>query len=141
LVGLDGSPGSEQALARAIELAAVQHAELWAVSVAEVVPRYVETIDEVAEASDYAGSYFKQLHTQAFDRAKEAGLELRAEVVIGHPAHAVVEFATANRMDLVVIGHSGHSSVWGQFLGTTADKIVRHAPCSVLVVRGNGKFA
>jgi nucleotide-binding universal stress UspA family protein len=140
LVGLDGSPGSEQALAKAIELATLQQAELWAVSVAEVVPRYVETIDEVAEASDHATAYFARLHRQAYDRAKHAGIELHAETLIGHPAHGVVEFAAKHDVDLVVIGHSGHTSLWGQFLGTTADKIVRHAPCSVLVVRSeNGR--
>jgi nucleotide-binding universal stress UspA family protein len=53
----------------------------------------------------------------------------------GHAAQRVVEFARKEGADLIVIGHSGHSSVWGTFLGTTADKIVRHAACSVLVVR------
>jgi nucleotide-binding universal stress UspA family protein len=37
--------------------------------------------------------------------------------------------------DLIVIGHSGHSGVWGLFLGTTAEKVSRHAPCSILIVR------
>jgi nucleotide-binding universal stress UspA family protein len=34
-----------------------------------------------------------------------------------------------------VIGHSGHSRVWGRFLGDAASKIVGHARCAVLVVR------
>jgi hypothetical protein len=37
--------------------------------------------------------------------------------------------------DLVVIGHSGLSGVWGLFLGTTAEKVSRHAACSVRIVR------
>ena len=135
LVGLDGSSGSEEALTKAIELTRLQQADLWALSVAEVVPRYVETIDEVAEASDHANAYFGELQRQAYDRAKQAGIELQVEILVGHAAHAVVEFAETHDIDLVVIGHSGQTSIWGQFLGTTADKIVRHAPCSVLVVR------
>ncbi len=35
--------------------------------------------------------------------------------------------------DLIVLGHSGHSAVWGRFLGTTAEKVSRHAHCSVLI--------
>jgi nucleotide-binding universal stress UspA family protein len=35
----------------------------------------------------------------------------------------------------LIIGHRGHSGIWGRLLGTTADKVVDHAPCSVLVVR------
>ena len=34
-----------------------------------------------------------------------------------------------------VMGHMGHSSVWGTFMGTTAEKVTRHVTCSVLVVR------
>jgi nucleotide-binding universal stress UspA family protein len=40
-----------------------------------------------------------------------------------------MEYATAEQADLLVLGHSGHSSVWGQFMGTTADKLVRRAAC------------
>jgi nucleotide-binding universal stress UspA family protein len=36
---------------------------------------------------------------------------------------------------LVVVGHTGHSGVWGRFLGTTAEKVSRHAAGSVLIVR------
>jgi len=39
------------------------------------------------------------------------------------------------RYDLVVVGHAGHSHVWGSFMGTTAEKVSRHAPCDVLIVR------
>jgi len=135
LVGVDGSAGSLRAVTRAIELAVLQHAELWAISVEEVVPRYVETIDEVADANERARSQFKRLQRQAYDEAKQAGIELRAEILVGHAAHSIVEYAADNDVDLLVVGHSGHSGVWGQFLGTTADKVMRHAHCSVLVVR------
>ena len=44
-------------------------------------------------------------------------------------------YAEEVNADLLVIGHSGRSGIWGRVLGTTADKIVDHAHCSVLVVR------
>lgn len=37
--------------------------------------------------------------------------------------------------DVIVIGQSGHSNVWSNFLGTTVDKWARHAPCDILIVR------
>ncbi len=37
--------------------------------------------------------------------------------------------------DLIVLGHSGHSAVWGPLLGAVTEKVSRHAPCSVLIVR------
>lgn len=45
------------------------------------------------------------------------------------------QYALEVGADLLIIGHSGHSGIWGRLLGTTADKVVDHAPCSVLVVR------
>jgi nucleotide-binding universal stress UspA family protein len=47
----------------------------------------------------------------------------------------MVRAAERHRADLIVVGHSGHSSVWGRFLGSTAEKTGHHAPCSVLIVR------
>ena len=37
--------------------------------------------------------------------------------------------------DLIVIGHSDHSALWGRLLGDTADRIADQAPCSVLIVK------
>jgi Universal stress protein family len=42
---------------------------------------------------------------------------------------------TAATTWLVAMGHTGHSSVWGTFMGTTAEKVTRQVTCSVLVVR------
>ncbi len=53
----------------------------------------------------------------------------------GHPAQQIVQVAQEHRADLIVIGHSGHSGVWGRFLGSTAEKVSRHAACSVLLAR------
>jgi len=53
----------------------------------------------------------------------------------GHPAKAIVEVAKEGKFDLSLMGHSGLSEVWTRLLGTTAEKVSRHAPCSVLIVR------
>lgn len=135
IVGLDGSAGSKKALGAALTLAIGQDAALIAVSIEERLPRYAGTIDEVEEAKQQANDYFGQVQREAYDRAKQAGVELRAVTLSGHAAQRLVEYVAAEHADLLVIGHSGHTAIWGQFLGTTADKIVRHAPCSVLVVR------
>lgn len=135
LVGLDGSKGAHKALDAALQLAAEQGAELLAVSVEERLPHYAAMVGEVEEAKRQANDYFGRVQREAYDRAKQAGIELRAVTLAGHAAQRIVEYANAEKVDLLVLGHSGHTGVWGQFLGTTADKIVRHAPCSVLIVR------
>lgn len=62
-------------------------------------------------------------------------MKLHTDTVAGNVAKSIVEYAATGAFDLLVIGQTGQSGVWGTFLGTTADKVVRHAPCSVLVVR------
>ena len=135
LVGLDGSAGSKRALGVAIGLAVEQGAELRAVSVEERLPHYAAMVDEVEEAKRQANEYFQRVQREAYDHAKQAGIELQVATLAGHAAQRIMEYANAEQADLLVLGHSGHSSVWGQFMGTTADKLVRHAPCSVLIVR------
>jgi nucleotide-binding universal stress UspA family protein len=53
----------------------------------------------------------------------------------GHPAKTIVQIAKEGKFDLMLVGHSGLSGVWAAFWGTTAEKVSRHAPCGVLIVR------
>ena len=68
-------------------------------------------------------------------RAEQAGVELKSLLRAGHPAQTIVEVAKEGEFDVILVGHSGLSGVWAAFLGTTAEKVSRHAPCSVLIVR------
>lgn len=136
LVGFDGSEGSWKALRLALTLARQQPgAEVWALSVEERLPHAPELLDELLEEKERQNALFQLLQRQAMGLAEEEGIVLQVRTVAGHPAQAIVRFAQQGGFDLLVIGHSGRSGVWGSFLGSTADKIVRHAPCSVLVVR------
>lgn len=48
----------------------------------------------------------------------------------------ITEAAKALGADLIVIGTHGYTGIKRALLGSTAEKVVRHAPCPVLVVRG-----
>ncbi len=133
-VGFDGSEGAWKALREAVRLARLEKAELWVISIEEL-PRYPGAPSEVKEEKEAANHYLHRLHQEAAAFANGEGVTLHADIRIGHPARGLVDYVTERGVDLLVLGHSGHSSLWGTFLGTTADKVVRHAPCSVLVVR------
>ena len=94
-----------------------------------------EVIDELAEEKERENAIFASVHREAIDVAKAAGVDLRVQMIVGHAAQGIVRFAEQDGFDLLVIGHSGRSGVWGTFLGSTAEKIVRHSKCAVLVVR------
>ena len=135
LVAYDGSDGSRRALARACELARAGESEAWALAVLEHLPRYAATVGEVEETQEQGRQYLGEVLDEARRLAAAQGVTLNVEQAAGQPAQAIVRYAQEHAFDLIVLGHSGHSGVWGAFLGTTADKIVRHAECSVLVVR------
>ena len=135
LLAYDGSEGANRALEAGIDLAKIHGAELWAVAVEERLPRYSATIDEVQEAKEFANQHYGKLVAEARTKAGEAGVDLKTVLRPGHPAQTIVAVAKEGKFDLVLVGHTGLSGVWAAFLGTTAEKVSRHAPCSVLIVR------
>jgi nucleotide-binding universal stress UspA family protein len=135
LLAYDGSDGAERALAAGIDLAKLHGAALTALAVEERLPRFSGTIDEVQEEKEFANGQYSRLLARARDRAREEGVELQTLMRAGHPAQTIVEVAKEGEFDVILVGHSGLSGVWAAFLGTTAEKVSRHAPCSVLIVR------
>lgn len=51
------------------------------------------------------------------------------------PAAAIVDYAAANGVDLVIVGSHGLEGAGRFLVGSVAERVVRHAPCSVLVAR------
>ena len=135
LLAYDGSEGAEKALEAGINLAKTHQAELWVLTVRERLPRYGGTIDEIEEEKEVADARYGKIMEQVQPRAHEAGVEIKTLRPFGHPAQTIVEVAKEGQFDLILVGHSGLSGVWAKFLGTTAEKVSRHAPCSVLIVR------
>jgi nucleotide-binding universal stress UspA family protein len=135
LVAYDGSEGAQKALKAGINLAKLHQAELCALSVEEKLPRFAGTIDEVKEEKEFANQHHGKLLEAARTKAQEAGIELKTIMRAGHPAKTIVQVAKEGKFDLLLVGHTGLSAVWAAFLGTTAEKVSRHAPCSVLIVR------
>src|SRR5262249_10169380 len=59
----------------------------------------------------------------------------KTEVRVGSPVNEIEEFAKEIRADLIVMGTHGRTGLSHLFLGSVAERIVRHAPCPVLTVR------
>jgi len=99
----------------------------------------VERVPAFIQAQLPAGAHAKVLEDAkarltAF--AAEHGLSGNAEVLTreGSPATEILGFASEARSDMIVIA-SHDPGVADYFLGSTAARVVRHAHCSVLVVR------
>lgn len=77
----------------------------------------------------------KALVMSAVDQLASRGIESSWVVTPGNPPAAIVDYARAWGPDFVFIGSHGHSGLTRFFLGSVAKKILRHAPCSVGVLR------
>jgi nucleotide-binding universal stress UspA family protein len=134
LAANDGSPGAQKALAASIALARQISAELHMVTVEEL-PRFAASIDEVAEEKDEANHRFAPVVAAAKADALAAGIGIKTHLVPGHVADAVIGLIKQLQADLLVVGFMGHSQLYERIIGGTTDRLVRLAPCAVLVVK------
>ena len=70
----------------------------------------------------------------ARERARAAGVPVDAAVLGGYPAREILAFADEQGVDLIVLGSHGRGGVEHLLLGSVAEKVLRKAPCPVLVV-------
>lgn len=72
--------------------------------------------------------------------AELAALSAKVETVVrqGDPRHAIIEEARSWGADLIVLGSHGRTGLARALMGSVAEYVVRHAPCSVEVAREGG---
>lgn len=135
LVAYDDSPGARNALEIGVELSrwAAGHTRLTAVAVEAQLPHYGATVGEFEAEQDFEERRCQRWLDAAQAYAAERGIEITTQIRRGHPAQELLLAAQQLGSEVIVLGHSGHSAVWGRFLGTTAEKVSRHAHCSVLI--------
>jgi nucleotide-binding universal stress UspA family protein len=130
----DGSEHAFHALSLALLIAKQNNSELHMISVEEIdyMPEFLE---EVREESGTAARRFHGVLKRARAMAEAAGVRLLTHVVTGHPVRDVVMLAADLKVDLLVIGATGHSALYERMVGSRADRIVQLAQCPVLVVK------
>jgi universal stress protein A len=130
LVPVDFSPCSRKALQYAIPLAKQFGATVTVVHVAQECVQNPEMILGDAQILE-AGQ------TALNDLVREIGDSVRVQAIVrlGQPASGIVEVAQELQSDLIILSTHGRSGLAHVLLGSTAEKVVRHAPCPVLVVR------
>jgi universal stress protein A len=137
LVPIDFSTYADEALDYAIRLARTLKARLTVLHAMQPVPMagvdmgvtlpetYLQALEEEVQRSMEA----------ALARVTAAGLTGERIVLYGIPFQEIVETAKARQVDLIVMGTHGRTGLMHMLLGSVAEKVVRLAPCSVLVVR------
>jgi nucleotide-binding universal stress UspA family protein len=75
------------------------------------------------------------------DAEARASRPVRAKVLLGDPALEIARFASDSGADLVVLGTHGRSGLSRLLLGSVAERVLRHAPVPVLVIRDHLRIA
>lgn len=145
LAALDGSPRAPQVLRDAADLAARTGGVLHlchAVHLPVEVPADAFTLtgDELAARLLEHGTQTLAAQAQALHPSATPIVWGQRLCRFGVPSQVVVDLAVELHADLIVLGSRGHNLV-ERLLGTTAARIVNHAPCSVLVVRAGAVAA
>ncbi len=132
LVPIDGSEGSMAAARRALEMAEKLGAEVTLMRVVQVgdfdvmLPNIREKMErEAKESLEKAKALFD---------AKGLKVEMVLEEGLV-PANNIIRKAEEEKFDRIVIGSTGATGLMRIIMGSTAAKVVAHAPCEVTVVR------
>ena len=76
----------------------------------------------------------KALLERAYERANATGVTVETEILTGRPAGAIVECASDEAVDHIVIGSHGRTGVGRVLLGSVAETVIRRSPVPVTVV-------
>ncbi|HEY3452624.1 MAG TPA: universal stress protein [Myxococcales bacterium] len=69
------------------------------------------------------------------EAARAGAPEVTTHTAMGTPYAEILRFAEKQECDLLVMGTHGRTALARVFIGSVAEKVVRHAPCPVLTVR------
>jgi nucleotide-binding universal stress UspA family protein len=147
LCPIDFSPGSQQAMRAAVRLASQSDAELvlahaWYVPPMAFAGDSVLSPEVMQELNDDAQA---AIDRAAHEAAALGARRLSTKLLAGMPRHEIGKLLEHDpAFDLVVLGTHGHTGLERVLLGSIAENVVRHAPCSVLTVRPDrepGPFA
>jgi universal stress protein A len=138
LVPVDFSPSAHKAFHYAVSFAGQYKARLTIVHVVEppmyptelgYVPVEIESLNKATRA------LAEQKLNDAVAEHVPPTVQSQAIIRMGHPYQEITQAAKELAVDLIVISTHGYTGLKHVLLGSTAERIVRHAPCPVLTVR------
>lgn len=138
LCAIDFSEFSREAMHVATDLARQKAAMLELVHVTDrplwSAEPFVHLPGDVRQASIDAAA--RELETWRRDAEQRTGAAVTARTASGAPWSEIVAVANADpTIETIVMGTHGRGTVSRALLGSVAERVMRHAPCSVLVVR------
>jgi universal stress protein A len=140
LCATDFSPSSDRALEAAVDLARRYGlSKMYLLHVAEVVERGLGPgeidADWMLQWNRFEEVKAVQTRKLAEQTARAHGIEVIPDFRTGGTWREIVGAARELRADVLVLGSHGRTGLARVLMGSVAEQVVRHAPCTVVVVR------
>ena len=132
LLPLDGSKEAEKRLDEALGLLKLTKGELILLHVVELFPFRGQDLE--AEFNYLKGAREEYLNNVKA-KVEAEGVRVKAVVIPGKPADEICRYAALDEVDIVLVSPTGAGGILGWALGSVADKVARHSPKPVLVIR------
>jgi len=138
LVPIDFSDYSKSSLRYAVNFAKQFNAEIYLIYVVEPIiypPDF--SMGQIAIPSVNA-EWDERAKVELDNLAKTEipeGVNVKTILKSGKPFLEIIDTASEENIDLIIIATHGHSGVEHILFGSTAEKVVRKAPCPVLTLR------
>lgn len=137
VVGIDDEPISMRALERACSLASSVGAELHVVFVSHVPATVLAAMSGLPTiGDDFAEAQRSTVWKEADPVLTDCDQPVTRVDLEGYPPDVLVDYADTIGADLIVVGSRGRGDLASLVLGSTSHRVVNHARCDVLVVRG-----
>ena len=140
LVPTDGSTAADAAVEHGIAIAEAAGARVHAVNVIDLGDVATSAQSTVpADLLDSLEESGRDAVDGVAERAEAAGLDAATEVVSGEPAHDLLAYAEEAGVDLVTMGTHGRTGLSRFLVGSTTERVVRHADVPVLSVNAGDR--
>ena len=133
LVATDGSVDSLAAAARALDLAQAYGSKLTVLSVVDFPTRLSGQSQKLVDGLHQA---HRKLVVDVTKPALAAQVQAEGIVREGKPYQVIADTARDQKANLIVMGSHGRTGLKRLLMGSVTERVIGHAPCAVLVVKG-----
>lgn len=134
LLAVDGSDHARKAVKYAVGLARLMEGELLVVHVHRPLP-IASSEPYFQMASAQMRDRVNRLLDPVFSLLKESRVPFVEKIEEGRPGEVIAKVAELDNCDVIVMGSRGRSDLEGLVLGSATHRVLRTAPCPVIVVR------
>lgn len=140
VVGIDEQDASIYALRRAIDLAARTGAELHVVYAVYLPGTLLAVLGQMAaDVPALEAEQEKAVWDRVAPEIAKSPVTIHEHSLRGYPGDVLADFAANIEADMLVVGSRGRGELTSFLMGSTGHRVLHHAPCDVLIVKGEDR--